>query len=328
MSAVEHGYNRTCNEIKNNCELPIEIIEKVLRDTEKRKSNLFLWGGEPLVYSQWDELVNLLDVHKRWTVLCTNGIDIEEKMDGLVRISSNLAILTSIEGFEKDNDAIRGKGTYQNAIRGIKEIISLQNKGIFKGKQSVHCTINNSNISSLYEVACFFESMGIDTLYLCFPWYIPEQVAIKMDAFYKENFSSWGALPDSPSWHSFGFHVDMSNYQELMRQLEKINSHKWKIRIRYQPALELNEVKEFIEGKEIAAQKKRECNAIRNRVDVLADGTISACKLFPELTVGNLYEQSLLDIWKGERFNEFRKKLWKQLMPVCSKCILLYLNGR
>lgn len=324
----EQGYNRTCNIHNNDKELPIEIVRDVLIATEKKKSNLFLWGGEPLVYNRWDELIELLDIHKRWTVLCTNGINIDEKIDGIIKISSSLAILTSIEGFEKDNDIIRGKGTYKNVIAGIKNIIKLQKENIFKGKQSVHCTINDDNIKSLYEFALFIESLGVDTLYLCFPWFIPENIAYKMDQFYQEKLSSWGELPVSPSWHSFGFHIDMTNYDLLKQQLKRINTRCWKMRIRYQPALELSDIKNFIEGSITTAQRKRECHAIRNRVDVLADGSISACKLFQEFNVGNLHEQSLEQIWQGERFNEFRGKVGENLMPVCSKCILLYLNGK
>ena len=41
-----------------------------------------------------------------------------------------------------------------------------------------------------------------------------------------------------------------------------------------------------------------------------------------------LHEGSVVDIWQSERFVRTRRILREEgLMPVCSKCILLYLSG-
>lgn len=327
-SEAHNGYNRKCNETTLGEELPIDIIEKVLHQTEEIKSNLFLWGGEPLVYKKWEELISLLEVHKRWTVLCTNGININDKMEGILRISENLAILTSLEGFEYANDKIRGKGSYQNAITGIKTVLNLQKKGIYLGKQSVHCTINNYNLFNLFEFVEYMESLGIDTLYICFPWYITQKLARKMDLYYKNNFPLQYQDKKVNSWHSFGFHIEDKNINILLEQMKKINDRTWNIRVRYQPGIELCEAEGYARGENIVAQKKNQCLAIRDRLDILATGEVSSCKLFKEFTVGNLNVQSLVEIWRGEKYKKFRKTIDKELMPVCSRCILLYLNGK
>jgi len=64
----------------------------------------------------------------------------------------------------------------------------------------------------------------------------------------------------------------------------------------------------------------------------LANGEVSvsgaSCKFFPEFVIGDLWEQSVEDVWQGEAFRRVRTTLrGTSLMPVCSKCILLYLNG-
>jgi MoaA/NifB/PqqE/SkfB family radical SAM enzyme len=317
------GYNHL---IPNNAGkyLDIKIIKNILEETTTVKSNLFLWGGEPLIYNKLDELIDLLHVHNRWTVICTNGIFVYKLLDGLIKISKNVALLTSIEGFEKENDEIRGDGSFKKAMDGIKEVLYLIKLGEFKGKQSVHCTISNANVSSLFEFSLFCEKLGIDTLYLCFPWYISPSVAEKMDSFYNEHFTDNGSLK---SWYSFSFKLNIDNIDILLNEMEKINGKSWNIRIRFQPAVELNEVHDFVIGTEMAAQRKTKCLAITNRMDVLSDGSVSACKLFREFIVGNLYENSMKEVWNGEKFNKFRCLLSSSLMPACSKCVLLYLNG-
>lgn len=63
-------------------------------------------------------------------------------------------------------------------------------------------------------------------------------------------------------------------------------------------------------------------------MEVHADGNVSSCKFFPEFVVGNLYETPTLQLWQSERFSRVRKILAETgMMPVCSKCILLYMNG-
>jgi radical SAM protein with 4Fe4S-binding SPASM domain len=62
-------------------------------------------------------------------------------------------------------------------------------------------------------------------------------------------------------------------------------------------------------------------------MDILANGDMITCQPFPEFKVGNIYTDNLQDVWKSNVFNEFRQKMAGKLMPACSKCILLYLNG-
>lgn len=323
----DKGYNHTTNKSYNAGELSLELIERVLEETVPTNANLFLWGGEPLAYSRWDELAEMVGRYKRWSVLCTNGITVNEQLDSLLPLSPYLAILTSLEGFEAENDAIRGKGSFAKAMNGIKEIIRLQRAGEFKGKQSVHCTISDSMIGKLYAFLEYMEDIGIDTLYYCFPWYIPEKVACQMDDYYREKFSFLDIHNEINSWHSFHFRIDPALTETLLKELEAIRSRSWNIRIRYQPAVEPEQVEGFVHGDVMPAQQKKRCLAVTNRMDILADGNVSACKLFSEFDVGNLYDSSVEEIWNSERFDHIRKILSEGLTPVCSKCVLLYLNG-
>ena len=73
----EDGHHHNLNKTEQNRDLDFSIIEKVFAATHNLKSNIFLWGGEPLIYRDWDRLVDLLEKDPRWTSICTNGIEIE-----------------------------------------------------------------------------------------------------------------------------------------------------------------------------------------------------------------------------------------------------------
>jgi len=44
--------------------------------------------------------------------------------------------------------------------------------------------------------------------------------------------------------------------------------------------------------------------------------------------VGNLHEQSISEIWNGEKYNTFRAHMKEHgLMSICPGCCILYLAG-
>lgn len=321
-----HGFAK---EVKND-EIEIPVVEKLLTETRATKSRVFLWGGEPLFYSKFDELAELLAKEDRYTTICTNAILIEKKLDSILKMSENLVMLISLEGFEMENDAIRGKGTFKKVIHGIQLLLDLQKQGQYKGKVSVALTVNDQMVSQLYSFMEFFEEMGVDSVYFCFPWYIPSGTAEKMDTYFDAHFphlTSRFADNHKNSWHSFTFHISPDNFLTLIEELRRVNSRVWNVRIRYQPALEPEEVEGFIRGSEKPAMNRSKCFSISNRMDVMPDGKVNPCKFFPEFSVGNLYEQSVADIFHGEDLRKQREVLACGLMPICSKCVLLYNNG-
>lgn len=100
------------------------------------------------------------------------------------------------------------------------------------------------------------------------------------------------------------------------------------MRLRYQPQIEDDEVDGFIRGTSRPAQRRHRCLAVSNRIEIHADGRVSSCKFFPEFVIGDLHDSRADELWQSERFQRVRASLRQNgLMPVCSKCILLYLNG-
>ncbi len=325
----DEGFFHNLDKLSQQEEMDIEVIRKIFNETKSAQSNVYLWGGEPLCYAKWDELCGILEEDPRWTVLCTNGVLIDKKIDSIIRISESLAIMMSLDGFEVENDGIRGKGTYKKVIENIDLLMDLKRKGIFKGEVTVNCVISEAMAGKLYEFMEYFEQKGINTVYFCFPWYIPESTACRMDGYFKEKFGGLFKLDETnpSSWHSYTHSLNSDVLPVLKDQIRKINSRVWKIRIRFQPALELDEIDGFITESEFPAQGRKACLAMSTRLNLMATGEVTICKLFPEFVVGNLKDQDLHKIWHGEKFKKFRETIGCGLMPVCSKCVLLYLHG-
>ncbi len=184
----EHGYCQNMDKAQQEEELNIDVLKKILDETSKYNSGLYLWGGEPLCYSRFDELATMIEGQDRVCAICTNSILIEENLQSLIKIGKNLEIVIAMEGFEEDNDEIRGKGVFKKIHEAINLLLMQRKEGKFLGKITIHTVINQMNYNQLLEYAKYIESLGVDSLILCFPWYISDESALLMEQCIHEKF--------------------------------------------------------------------------------------------------------------------------------------------
>jgi radical SAM protein with 4Fe4S-binding SPASM domain len=326
----EQGFFRDWSPSRQRTELDVEVVERVLSATAENRAKLFLWGGEPLMHSKFGEVAKLLQRYPRTVNMCTNGLLFGRKVDDLLTIGENLNLLVSLDGFGDDHDALRGKGTFVRTVKNIEMMLDIKRSGGFNGELSLSCMVSHVNVGKMYEFMEWAENLGVNTVYFQFPWYISEDVANAMDDVYQESFSWLQPHTETarPTWHSYTYRLPPEQLPVLRDSMRQLAARKWKIRVRYQPQLEEDEVNDFILGTSRPAQRRSKCLAVSNRLEVHADGNVSSCKFFPEFVVGNLYDTDMVELWQSPSFRKVRTILATNgMMPVCSKCILLYLNG-
>jgi len=103
-------------------EIPLDIIENICIDflsTEfpLKDYAIYLSGGEPLLYSKFEQLCNLVREFQSHLRLSTNGILIPKYIDVF---DKNDRIMVSIDGDRGTHDRIRGKGSYDKAINALE----------------------------------------------------------------------------------------------------------------------------------------------------------------------------------------------------------------
>jgi radical SAM protein with 4Fe4S-binding SPASM domain len=326
----EQGFFRDYSLEKQRSELDLEIVESVLRATAEQRSKLFLWGGEPLMHSRFGEVAGLLARYPRTVNMCTNGLLLDRHLDHLLPIGHQLNLVVSLDGLEPDHEALRGRGSFARTVRGITTMLDLQRAGRFAGEVSVACMVSNETVGRMFDFMAWAEDLGVNTVYFQLPWYISPETAAAMDELYERCFA-WLEPPppgQRPTWHSYSYRLEPESIPELRDSMARLASRPWRIRIRYQPQLEDDEVEDFVRGTSRPAQRRSRCLAVSNRLEVHADGKVSSCKFFPEFVVGDLHDETVLAVWQGERFRRVRDVLRETgLMPVCSKCGLLYMSG-
>jgi radical SAM protein with 4Fe4S-binding SPASM domain len=185
-------------------------------------------------------------------------------------------------------------------------------------------------VGRMYEFTQWAEETGFNSVYWLLPWFISPETAASMDRLYQDEFA-WLNPPEpgeKPTWHSYTYALPEELIPVLRASMAALAGRVWKVRLRYQPQIEDDEVDSFIRGTSRPAQRRHRCLAVSNRIEIHADGRVSSCKFFPEFVIGDLHDSGAGELWQSERFQRVRASLRENgLMPVCSKCILLYLNG-
>ena len=120
-------------------ELELEVIDRVL--TEGKELGMYwvtLLGGEPFIrQDMWEMYKRHNDVFFQ---VFTNGTLIDKDVARKLAEAGNVLVVFSIEGFEEETDARRGKGVYQKIMQTMD---NLNEVGVTFGFSS---TITSHNV--------------------------------------------------------------------------------------------------------------------------------------------------------------------------------------
>ena len=99
-------------------DLPIEYVDKVITEAKEMGTCFFvISGGEAFVRD------DMLDIYKKHNdvsfMIYTNGTFIDRDMAFKLQKLGNVAPAISVEGFEKETDARRGKGTWKKIMQAM-----------------------------------------------------------------------------------------------------------------------------------------------------------------------------------------------------------------
>jgi len=141
--------------------LDYEIVDRILTEKKKLWGSHFtvISGGEPLMWkSNGKDLIDIVAKHRdQYFLMYTNGTLIDEKMAQRMAEVGNITPAISVEGFEEETDARRGRGVHKRILRAFE---NLRNNGVPFGI-SITATRQNAELILSDEFMDFyFEQQG------------------------------------------------------------------------------------------------------------------------------------------------------------------------
>ncbi len=294
-----------------NEEMSWQVIERVFRQLPYNAS-FVLSGGEPLLYSQMEQLLSLLQKHKTFATICTNGTRLHalsKALDG----NPYPTFLVSLDGLEPENDAIRGKGVFARVVQSIQDLKALKRPPYL----GIQFTVRPDNVHVMRRFCKEMVKLGVDWILLNPTWFVSEKQACSYERFMQDRFN---IMPKTHLGYLAPFPIDKETF---IAEYEKIRRDRWPIQISCY-LKDPESIYPFIDdpqkliGNDVCAKQWL-------RIDILPDGTVTPCVQFPDMTFGNVTSETLPDVWNSPAYQRFRSVIRREPLPVCSKCNNIYL---
>ncbi|MBN2489633.1 MAG: radical SAM protein [Planctomycetes bacterium] len=293
-------------------ELDWTLVERLLAAAGPGRPDVILTGGEPLLYSRFEELAALLQHHRCQTTVCTNGT-LLDRHGALARTNPYLAFLVSLDGPEERNDALRGPGGYRAVVEHIRQL-KRRRRPAWIG---IQCTLRPENVGSLHVFCRDMVALGVDWILLNPFWYFTAEEARAYERLLKERF---GVTPRTHRGFVQPYALDATAFRA---ELQRIRAERWPIQI----SGYFRHAEDLIAYQSDPASLVRERRCFKQwiRIDITPEGEVAPCIQFPDLVAGSLHEQPALTIWNGSVYEALRRTLRTENLPVCARCNNLYL---
>ena len=294
-------------------ELGWEVIQKLFAQMGHTRPYFILIGGEPLLYSRFGDLAHALKEPRCFAITCTNGLTLDRFTD-VIADNPYLTFLISLDGLERENDQLRGRGVYRKVTENIARLKALRRPPYI----GIAFTIRPENVGGMYSFCKEMVRRGVDWILLNPCWFVSEEQARAYERFMAKHFH---IIPKTHRGYLMPYDLDK---EEFIRQVTKINQDRWPIQIScYLKKPE--DIHTYVDRPQVPPGNTF-CYRQWSRMDITPDGEVTPCILYPDLIFGSLKEKDVLEIWNGPSFQEFRKVRRKEVLPICAKCNALYLH--
>lgn len=293
--------------------MPLELFKKIVDQTADSYPNAKIGYAftEPLVYPELKESLLYAKEKGLKTTITTNALNLKRKAEDLVEGGLS-ELYISLDGLEETHNYIRGnKRSFQKAIEGITYISQLENAP----KISIFAVITEWNYTELAAFADFFNNLPIVHMGFMHQNFITEQMAESHNALYGNLYRAT---------HSNVQETDFSkiDLEKLNREIEKIKSNNYNFTIEFAPEIEgLEMLNTYYHHPE--KKLGRTCNDVFTNMMIKTDGSvIPAHGRCYNVSMGNLYDSSLAEIWNSSAYGKFREEIVKAggQLPACSRC--------
>jgi len=277
-----------------------------------------LFGGEPLLYKDIIQAVELIKGARLRTNIITNGTLLSRYARDLVRLDLD-EIIFSLDGPPAVHDRVRNReGVFADAAEGFRLLAEAKKElGRRRPVVNVNSTIFDFNYRHMTETLETARSLGAEEVtfhHLIF-------IGRSMYAAHRELMQSLWAMPVC-DWE--GFVVDRLpgiDPDILIGAVKEITRRGASV----YPNLTEAEVRDYYSSFEFTPKDYgARCMSPWMVAYIFPDGTVRPC-LSNGVVMGNVREQPFEAIWNNQRYVGYRREVKQRgYFPACVRCTELY----
>jgi MoaA/NifB/PqqE/SkfB family radical SAM enzyme len=321
----DKGVMNDCAGEENKKILPLETWKKFIDEIAPKRPVIYVWGGEPFLYPHLMPLTKYIIDKGLFLSLNTNGTLMERHAEQIVRDGWS-AIFVSLDAFRDINDELRGQGTYDKVVAGLKAISREKQKQKKKYPLlSLVTVVTNKNYMYLADLSEASKEYNIDLHIYNLGTYTNDNIVATQKRFMKEKLDT---DIDCLGAYNTGYNLGIDG-QKLHGILRDIQEKNFGHTILTVPAL--NPEKTHTYYAELETPVRNHCVVPWCQLNVNYNGDVHFCADYPDYILGNINNQSIKEIYNGDRANLFRKVLHEcegGMFPGCLRCYQNMLFGK
>jgi MoaA/NifB/PqqE/SkfB family radical SAM enzyme len=299
-------------------ELGIDDVKKLISEIRRFSPTITLFGGEPLLHSDIVGIIEGIRDSGLRTNIITNGTLIEKYAEALVRLGVD-EIIFSLDGPPKIHDRIRGKnGVFRRAKAGF---LALSREKAAQKKKKPIVTVNSTIFDFNYELLqeTYETAKNISAEVVTF-----HHLIFMNRAHYDEHNElmkqQFGVI--STDWAGFLLKtLPAIDPDVLIEQLKRVTARG---AFAY-PNFTEDEIRSYYTDFSFSPKSYQgRCKSPWMVAYIFPDGSVRPC-LSQGVSFGSITERSFFDIWNGEEYRRYRRKV-KELgrFAACTRCTELY----
>ena len=293
--------------------MPLELFERIARQTKTYfpDAKLGFAFTEPLAYPNIIRCVSYASSLNLYTAITTNAMLLPNKANALLDAGLD-EIFISLDGPEATHNMIRGnEKSFSKAMEGIRKLFAHPKPP----KVSIACAITEWNINDLKCFTDYFKDLPLYEIIFMHTLFGESTVAAMHNKI-------WGEIYPIAESNLEEINIAKMNLPLLLDQILEIKSESYPFTISFSPDLNTSEGLDTYYNQPEKIFGKR-CEAVYTSIMIKSDGSaIPAHGRCYNLNIGNIYNETLKEIWNSSVFGKFRKDLRNSggFLPGCSRC--------
>ena len=264
-------------------------------DGSGKLPSIQLWGGEPLLYPEFDRIAYALHEQGFPLEMVTNGTLLHLHRDAVAECIDRIYV--SVDGPGKIHDSVRGEGTFRILRDNLKLLKNRRGKLIFL------TTVSDLNVASLSRLPFELAELGPDQIVLSQLMYLFRK---DIDSYREYSRTHFGC--DYPELEAWLRDDDTEYIETLRRETEIVARTGYPVTVCFTP----HAWKDHPDAKP--------CDAPFKRVHIRHDGEVGFCTDYFGFSAGNILKDSLENIFRGKRAEAFRKAVSENALSTCQHC--------
>jgi len=308
---------------QTNRDLPLSLIKKRLDEINTVKT-VYLFGGEPLMYEEFPELLSYLESKNQNILITTNGILLKRYTEQILK--AKVRDLTISIDSHKENvfEKIRGNRVFRDILDNLKYLIKMKNANNSKYPYiGINCVILPENSKDLIDYYTFFldNFPELDRINFEAPIATTPDMGQCYESLLKDKLNT-----KADSWNWFSGKVsqytatDIENIKVQIEELIKCD------KVTFLAPITNNSIEDIFCERYVIP--KDICQSSNHTLTILPDGDAVFCTDFPDYIVGNMSDNTLEELLNNEKSECFRNLLIKNgNLPICATCPRQYDSG-